>query len=160
MSTPEAQLLAYDAAIAASPENQWEEQERGIVTPKPELSRLRALRGVVRLEAGLYAGAVEDFTFVLMQDHDDVETLSNRGVAHRALGELALALADYTRAIALRPDWPNAYQNRGNVYRQQERWAEAEADYAKAFTLAPGFTGARANWEEVRRAQGKSGSQP
>jgi hypothetical protein len=42
---------------------------------------------------------------------------------------------------------------------QQERWAEAEADYAKA-TIDPGLSGARANWVEVRRVQGKPGSQP
>lgn len=155
MPTPEEELLAYDAAIAASHENLWDDQERGIVTPKPELTRLRTLRGVARLEAGQHGGALEDFTFVLMQVPDDVDALSNRGVAHRALGALELAIADYTRAIALGPDRPNAYQNRGNVYRQQERWAEAEADYAAAVAIAPGYTGARENLMAVRRAQGK-----
>lgn len=155
MSTLEEQLLAYDAAIAASPESQWEDQERGFVTPKPELTRLRTLRGIARLESAKYEGALEDFTFVLMQDPNDVDALTNRGVARRALGSLELAIADYTRAIALRPDRPNAYHNRGNVYREQERWAEAETDYAKAFELAPGYTGARENWIAVRRAQGK-----
>lgn len=160
MSTLEEKLFVYDAAIAASAENKWDDQERGIVTPKPELTRLRSLRGIVRLENGRYEGAVEDFTFVLMQDPEDVDALTNRGVARRALGFLDLAIADYTRAIALRPDRPNAYHNRGNAYRQAERWAEAETDYAKAFEIAPGYSGAKENWIAVRRAQGKPTDAP
>ena len=98
MPSLEERLLAYDVTIAASPENQWEDVERGMVTPKPELTRLRALRGVVRLEAGKHADALEDFTFVLMQVPDDVTALTNRGVAYRALGLLERAIEDYTRA--------------------------------------------------------------
>lgn len=101
MPTPEEELRVLDAAIAASRENQWDDQERGIVAPKPELTGLRMRRGIVRLEAGLHAGAVEDFTFVLMQVPEEVEALTKRAAAHRALGAVDLAKADDARAAAI-----------------------------------------------------------
>ena len=54
-------------------------------------------RGVDRLTAGDYSGAIADFTQALQLEPKDADAYYNRGYAELVLGQYERAIADYTR---------------------------------------------------------------
>ncbi|NLY02678.1 MAG: M48 family metalloprotease [Rhodopirellula sp.] len=100
-------------------------------------SRLRP--AYERLEAGDAAGAVEQFTKFLDDDHLPrhlrFEALERRASARLALDEPAMAIEDFTAAIELAPNEPVLYLGRASAYRRQGERSLASADEATAAEL-------------------------
>ncbi|MCA1990707.1 MAG: tetratricopeptide repeat protein [Coleofasciculus sp. S288] len=94
-------------------------------------------RGVDKLDAGDYQGAIADFTQALQLNPNDADTYYNRGYVHHTLGNYDKAITDYTEAIRLNPDFAQAYSNRGYAYFVSEKYKEAIADCSKAISLNP-----------------------
>ncbi|HEY9614239.1 tetratricopeptide repeat protein, partial [Allocoleopsis sp.] len=92
-------------------------------------------RGVDKLNAGNYQGAIADFNQALQIDPNDADTYYNRGYAQHTLGRYDQALADYTQAIQLNPKFAQAYSNRGYTYFVLKNYQQAITDATKAIEL-------------------------
>src|SRR5919202_2820322 len=85
-------------------------------------------RGVDKLNAGNYQGAIADFNQALQLDPNDADTYYNRGYAQHTLGNYAKAITDYTEAIRINPNFAQAYSNRGYAHYVLKNYKEAIAD--------------------------------
>jgi tetratricopeptide (TPR) repeat protein len=75
------------------------------------------LLGLIFLQRGHHAQAVEQIDTALKRQPDNIFALNNRGIALKELKRLDEALASYDRALAVRPDYAEALSNRGNTLR-------------------------------------------
>src|ERR687886_655861 len=92
-------------------------------------------RGVDKLNAGNYQGAIADFNQALQIDPNDADTYYNRGYAQHTLGRYDQALADYTQAIQLNPTFAEAFYNRGLSRFNLKNYKEAIDDLNQAVAL-------------------------
>jgi tetratricopeptide (TPR) repeat protein len=103
------------------------------------------LLGLISLQRGNHALAVEQIDTALTRDPDNVFALNNRGIALKQLKRLDEALASYDRALAVRPDYAEALSNRGNALQLLRRFDEALASYDRAIALRPDYVEALLN---------------
>ncbi|HJZ50270.1 MAG TPA: tetratricopeptide repeat protein [Roseiflexaceae bacterium] len=105
---------AYDAALAADPQQVDALYERGLLSfaqgnPTAAIADLdAALRLSPRAANGYYA----------------------RGLAYDASGDHTAAIADFTKALALKPDYPEALLGRATAHHMVNQDALARADVA------------------------------
>ncbi len=103
------------------------------------------LLGLIFLQRGNHAAALEQINTALTRDPDNVFALNNRGIALKELRRLDEALASYDRALTLRPDYAEALSNRGNTLQLLKRFAEALESYDRALALRPDYVEALLN---------------
>jgi tetratricopeptide (TPR) repeat protein len=96
-------------------------------------------RGNVRIQAGEYALAIDDFNKALQLDPKSAEAYHGRGLAYSQLGELDRAIADLSEAIQLNPNDFRAFYNRGLMYSRKGDYDPALADLSEAIRLNPGY---------------------
>lgn len=65
-------------------------------------------RGVDKLDAGDYEGAIADFNEAIRLAPQDAESYYNRGYARHILGAYQQAIADYTEPIRINHEYGNA----------------------------------------------------
>lgn len=98
------------------------------------------ITGLVRLEAGDYAEALDSFNKVISEE--DISTYidqkilyNNIGISHYLLGDLEKAIQNFSMAIELDPKFAIAYDNRGNAYDYLGNAQKAIADYDIAIVV-------------------------
>lgn len=86
-----------------------------------------------------FAAALEQCTYALRFDPNNVLALSNRGAVHMYSGDPKSALADFERAISLSPGDPALLFNRGVAHGKLGNAESAILDYSEALRLLPHF---------------------
>ncbi len=95
------------------------------------------LLGVIFLQRGNHATAIEYFDAALKSDPDNTVALNGRGLVLMATNRLDEALASYDRAVTLRPDFAEALANRGDALHLQGRLEDALSSYDQAVASHP-----------------------
>lgn len=101
--------------------------------------------GVIALQNGRPAVALEQFTKAIDADPHQAAVYFNRGTAQQQLDRPEDALRSYDQALTIKPDYAESYCNRGLVLAQLENWEAAMASYARALALKPDFAQAHFN---------------
>jgi len=104
----------------------------------PDDLNLHHLRGMLYGQCGEYRSAVDDLTFVLSLNHQDVEALNNRGRSLSELGDYQLAILDFDAAISIAPKSALIYRNRGDTYDYLQEYDLALKDLTESIRLSPG----------------------
>jgi tetratricopeptide (TPR) repeat protein len=107
-------------------------------------------RGLIRCDANINAGAIDDFTKALALDSTYEAAYNNRGIIEEMQGNAQAAIGDYNRAIALNPQYAEAYYNRGKAKVNLNDDVGAIADYNKAIALNPNYTEAWNNRGNIK----------
>jgi tetratricopeptide (TPR) repeat protein len=94
-------------------------------------------RGVRRLRAGDWAGAVADLSAALRRDPDRADAYHHRAGAYLAGWELRAARADADTAVCRVPERSNFWLTRANVRYHLGEVAAAWEDYRASFALDP-----------------------
>ena len=97
------------------------------------------LLGLIALQRGNHASAIEQIDDALEIRPDVAEALNNRGIALRELKRLEDALASFDRAIALKPDHADAFNNRGITLKELGRLDDALASFDEAIVNRTGY---------------------
>ncbi|HUC48281.1 MAG TPA: tetratricopeptide repeat protein [Xanthobacteraceae bacterium] len=95
------------------------------------------LLGVIFLQRGNHAPAIEYFDAALKIDPDNTLALNGRGLVLMAINRLDEALASYDRAVTLKPDFVEALANRGDALHLQGRFEDALSSYDHALASRP-----------------------
>jgi len=83
--------------------------------------------------------AIEIFTRVLEEDHDNGKVYQARAVAYLRKGSKAQALNDIERAIECNPENPRFHYHKGAILMQQELFHEAIESLSRAIDLDPSY---------------------
>jgi tetratricopeptide (TPR) repeat protein len=94
-------------------------------------------RGVDKLDAEDYKGAISDFTEAIKINPKDGVAYFNRGLAKDYLEDYKGAISDYTEAIKINPKDGDAYFNRGVAKGSLEDYKGAISDYTEAIKINP-----------------------
>jgi protein O-GlcNAc transferase len=108
---------------------------RQALTAKPNDPDALYLFGVLRLQEGDPAEAVEWIGKAIPLRPNQAEMHCNLAVALASLGRFAEAVAAYGQAIAMRPDYVDAFNNRGNALCELNRHWDALGDYDRALAI-------------------------
>ena len=94
-------------------------------------------RGVDKLDAEDYKGAISDFTEAIKINPKDGDTYYNRGIAKEDLEDYKGAISDYTKAIKINPKDGYAYFDRGFAKENLNDYEGALSDYNKGIKIYP-----------------------
>jgi len=97
------------------------------------------LLGIIALQTGDPAKALECIDDALRIDPDSADSCYNRGLALQALGRHEAAIASYERVIALRADHAPAFHQRGKALHALGRYEAAISSYQEALARNPGY---------------------
>jgi tetratricopeptide (TPR) repeat protein len=111
---------AYDAALAADPQQVDALYERGLLS----------------FAEGNPTAAVADLDAALRLSPRAANAYYARGLAYSASSDHTAAIADFTKALALKPDYPEALLGRATAYHVVGQNALASADLSAAEKLA------------------------
>ena len=101
-------------------------------------------RGNAYIKKAGFTQAIDDFTQIIVSNHNHTGAYNNRGCAYLRNEDFAKALADFTKAIQTSPRAAELYHNRCCAYIGNGNYAKAWADFAKAVEISP-------NDEELHR---------
>src|ERR1700722_4737771 len=132
-----------------------ERQSRHILTLGPGHADGRHNLGLIALQRGDAAAAVELFDKAIKINNTVAEYHYNVALAWRALNRNDHVAIHLERAVALRADHALAHLNLGNVRREQGRLADAVACYERALAVSPNLAVARFNLGNVLSDQGR-----
>jgi predicted O-linked N-acetylglucosamine transferase (SPINDLY family) len=119
---------------------------RRILSQQPENADAMHLLGVLAMQAGQHAQALDLMAQAIALCPSVAEYHSDFGLALATTGRLAEALAAYRRALELRNDLPEAHNHRGSALFSLGRTAEAVAEYRKALELREDYAQA---WDNL-----------
>lgn len=106
-----------------------------ILAAQPEQAQALHYNGLISLQSGEPARAVELIGRAIDIDPRDALAHFNRGSALQHLGRLEEALADYGRALALKPEFAEALSNAAAVLNALARHEESLASAERALAL-------------------------
>lgn len=109
------------------------------IAANPKLPYSYAERGLMRLNTGNYATALNDYNEAIKLEPDNYDYYLNRGLIKERAKDLTGALVDYKRVITLKPDYEKGWLSHGNVMVKLNRLAEAIEDYTTAITYYPDY---------------------
>jgi tetratricopeptide (TPR) repeat protein len=125
---------------------------RQIATTDPNFAEAWHLLGVIDLQRGNHASAIENIQRAVKADPSNAEAFNNLGVAQKSLAQWNDALVCFAKAVELRPDFAearsnlaNAHYHCGTIYQQTNRHDEAVASYRRAIEVNPHFAEAYSN---------------
>lgn len=95
------------------------------------------LSGIICIEDGDYAKAVERVSRAIVGWPDQPVLMNSLGLALMGLGRLDAAFARLKDAVRLKPDYAEAYCHLGRILLRQEKEREAVAEIQKAVRLEP-----------------------
>jgi len=122
-----------------------EDAYRAILSAHPHYFPALTNLGLIELQCGHGAEALELLSRSLAAQPDQPPALANRGALLCHLGRYQEALSDLDRAIALRPGDPASHSNRGFALNQLKRYTEALASCDRALSLNPNYAEALNN---------------
>jgi predicted O-linked N-acetylglucosamine transferase (SPINDLY family) len=117
--------------------DQAEKLYRQLAAGLPDSAAPRHMLGMLCLQQGRAAEALELIEAALAIDPANPDMRSSQGHALRALGRFPEAVAAYDKALAARPVFTAALVSRGLALRQLNRRDAALADFDKALAIAP-----------------------
>ncbi|MBX2896306.1 MAG: tetratricopeptide repeat protein [Cyclobacteriaceae bacterium] len=152
-------LALYNMALLKvnQPAAETEQMLSEAIAANPKLPYSYAERGLLRLNAGNYAGALSDYNEAIKIEPDNYDYYLNRGLIKERTKDFAGALADYRQVIALKPDYEKGWLSHGNVMVKLNRFAEAIEDYTTAATYYPEYGLAFYNRAQAWHRLGKQG---
>ncbi len=124
---------------------------------RPDYAAAHNSLGLVRMDQGRPADAVEPLQAALRLRPDFALAHNNLGNAYRLLGDVPQALTHFHRAVELDPDLPMARSNLGQMLLERKRFAEALEHCQAAVRLQPNSAPARNNLGNVLRELGRLG---
>jgi tetratricopeptide (TPR) repeat protein len=127
---------------------------RDVLTAHPDHADALHLLGVVALQQGDPAAAVEWIGRAIAVNPAAADYHANLAEAHRALGQLDQAIACCRTALRLAPDYPEAANNLGLALLGQGQLEAAREQFRAAVRLHPGFALAWSNLGTVVRLLG------
>ena len=132
-----------------------ERQYRHLLTLAPNHANSLHNLGLIALQSGDAAAAVELFDKAIKINSTVAEYHYNVALAWRALNRNDHVATHLERAVALRADHALAHLNLGNVRREQGRLADSVACYERAIAANPNLAVARFNLANVLSEQGR-----
>ena len=130
----------YRAAMRLHQQGQAAEAGRlydAVLAQEPRHYGALHLKGVLRLQAGDYAGAVELITRSLAIEPDHGLALANLGVAYRSMGRLDEAVTVLRRALSFDPNSPLVLANLGQALNRSGNIAESVIYNRQALAFNP-----------------------
>jgi len=118
---------------------------RRVLTEDPRHGQAQHLLGVLALQRGQIAEAVERLDMAVEAEPDDPNIRNNLGNAYRAAGRMEDAIRAYAAALVHRPDFPDAHYNLGMAHQAAGRNEEATACFRRTIALDPGMVPAHVN---------------
>lgn len=118
---------------------------RQILQSTPDHPIALYLLGVIALQVGKGAVAIDLITKAVALKPDFPEAYSNLGAAHGSLGNLDEAVACHRKAISYKPDYAEAHYNLGNTLKRLGRMEDAVASFRKVTEINPEFVEAHNN---------------
>jgi tetratricopeptide (TPR) repeat protein len=109
------------------------------IAANPKLPYSYAERGLLRLNAGNYTGALSDYNEAIKLEPDNNDYYLNRGLVKERAKDFTGALADYKQVITLKPEYEKGWLSHGNVMVKLNRFKEAVEDYTAAITYYPEY---------------------
>ena len=94
------------------------------------------LLGVLLLQTGEYASAVEVLTRAVKADPTFVDAHLHLATSLKRVGRLEEALLSIDYALTLKPEDSDLWTNRGNVFQDLKQWGEAISCYKQALEIA------------------------
>jgi len=131
LSTDESRWTASSARLCASTAL----DEAVKLDPKDANALFR--RGQLRVVAGEYHCAIEDFGQLLRVNPSNVNALNNRCWTRAIVGQLSEALADCDEALRLRPHFSGALDSRALTRLKLGQLDQAVSDYGAALSQNP-----------------------
>jgi len=128
---------------------------RDLLRSAPDDADLHHLLGVVALQTGAAARAIDWIEKAIALDGDKAEFFNSLGAARGATGEPTAAEEAFREAIARDPGFADARFNLGAVLAEQGRRREAEAIYREALERAPDHLGALNNLGVLMKEDGR-----
>jgi tetratricopeptide (TPR) repeat protein len=148
-------VTLLDSGLAFQRAGRFSEAEaayRQILDKMPEHADALHLMGLLSLQAGNHAVALEMIDRAIDQNEGNANAWSNRGAVLLALGRAVEAEESYRRAIGLNPRYAGAYCNIGQLLLSAGRLSEAEQSYRLALEIDPGNATAHFNLGRVLKA--------
>jgi tetratricopeptide (TPR) repeat protein len=164
-------IAAFDAALAADPDNQnyqiargWAYQSKGdddhamadynaVLQDHPNAAGALNNRGTLYLRKGALQSALDDLNAALNYRPNYHNAHLNRGRVRRINGDFDGALADVIAALQTDAT-PETYLERCRIYTAMGRFDEAIADCNTAIGKAPNFQQATVGRADIYRAKG------
>jgi tetratricopeptide (TPR) repeat protein len=130
------------ACARQNPSSVWPRLMRGYVASELgfRLAQHRDQPDLVRLAAGEYSAAEEDFDWALKQDRDPLVRyvgLANRGALHIRRGEFEKAVRDLREAVEVNGEGFQACANLAQAYQGLQRWDDGLRALDRALRLRP-----------------------
>lgn len=128
-------------AVAHHREGRFEQAERiykAVLASQPANPDALHLYGVLRMQCGHPAEAVDLIGRAVTARPDDPSFHSNLGTARMEAGDLDGAVQSLQKALSIAPDHPDASFNLGNALMQMGRMAEAETVLQDVLKRMPG----------------------
>lgn len=113
------------------------------------------LLGVIALQGGNAAAAVELITKAVTIKPDFGEAFSNLAAAHRSMGQQEQAAASLGQAVACNPEDAEAHYNLGNVLLRLGRAEQALASFRNVVAINPAHANAHNNMGTALKALGQ-----
>jgi tetratricopeptide (TPR) repeat protein len=101
--------------------------------------------GLVRLQQGRFADAVNLFRRAIKIDRNSAEAHHHLAVALTGLGRAEEAIERYERALAIRPDFAEAHDSLGHALQLLGRYQAAIVHHEMAIAAKPSYAEARNN---------------
>lgn len=95
--------------------------------------------GIIFIEQGKFAEAVEQFSSALQANPNYVQAHQNLGIAYDKMGHFKEEVKAYQNAIKLKPDLFEAYYALGAAYGKLSRFGEQIESYRKALKIKPDY---------------------
>lgn len=125
-----------------------------VLSKDPKQPAANHLLGLVHLNQGRPAEAVDHISQAVKARPEDAQYLSNLGVALNAAGRSAEAVEVLQRSILANLDFAEAYSNLGMAFRNLKRFDDAVAVYRRAVRLKPNEAGFHFNLANSLRDAG------
>jgi tetratricopeptide (TPR) repeat protein len=124
-------------------------------TGDPTTAAEFSIRGLTRLEAGDYDGAISDLGAAIRLEPAVSKHYYNRGVAYFEKGQDDPAVADFTQALRLRPTDVLALLGRGQAYLDKNDQNDADKDFTAAIAASSNNPGVVSEVAEADRGAGR-----
>jgi tetratricopeptide (TPR) repeat protein len=127
-------LLGLEMSLVGSA-HQAQAIQPSLVQESAQSSHVFFERGLQKLRAKFYKGAIEDFNQALSIDPKFKEAYSAKGFAYLQLGELQQALASYNQILQLDPNSSSAYSGLALVRQRLGDFQQSLTDSQKSASL-------------------------
>jgi tetratricopeptide (TPR) repeat protein len=127
-----------------------------ILRKTPDDAPAQHLLGVVYLQAGQPAKAINDIARAIQLAPNEPSFYSNLGEAYRALNQLDAAIENFLTALRLKPQYPEACNNLALALQAQGKHKAAAARFREAIKYNPRYVAAYNNLAALLKAMGQS----